>query len=93
MVYIFCCNPYGLIYSGEPTFMLYFGFEPALFANPKSAILVALSFINKLAGLRSRWMNPDSPIWMKPYIKSRIMGIAYYSDSFPLFFNRFYKSP
>jgi len=44
---------YGLIYNGDPTLTGYFEFAVTLLANPKSAILVILSLINKLAGLRS----------------------------------------
>jgi hypothetical protein len=66
IVYVLVCSPSGLMYRGEPTFMVYFGLDPALFAKPKSAILVTLSLMSKLAGFKSLWMKPDSPTWINP---------------------------
>jgi hypothetical protein len=47
------------MYNGEPTLTDYFGFKDIFFANPKSAILIVLSFINILAGFKSLCKNPD----------------------------------
>lgn len=84
---------YGLIYKGDPTLTGYFEFAVTLLANPKSAILVILSLINKLAGLRSLWRNPASPKCLNPSIKSRIIGMAYYYGSLILFLRRVSRSP
>lgn len=54
------------MYKGEPTFIDYFEFAVTLLANPKSAILVILSFISKLAGFKSLWRNPASAKCLKP---------------------------
>lgn len=81
------------MYNGDPTLTAYFEFAVTLFANPKSAIFVILSLINKLAGLRSRCKNPASPKCLNPSIKSRTIGIAYYSGSLTLFLMRVSRSP
>lgn len=41
------------MYKGDPTLTASLEFAVTLLANPKSAIFVILSLINKLAGLRS----------------------------------------
>lgn len=81
------------MYNGEPTLTAYFVFAVTLLANPKSAIFVILSLISKFAGFKSLCKNPASPKCLKPSMKSRIIGIAYYSGSFTRFFMRVSKSP
>lgn len=81
------------MYKGEPILQLYLEFEVDLFANPKSAILVVLSLISKLAGFKSLWRNPASERCLNPSIKSLIIGIASYYGSFVLFFKRVSRSP
>ncbi len=54
-------NAQGLIYKGDPTFTVSLGFDVTLFAKPKSAIFVDLSFMNIFAGFKSRCKNPAYP--------------------------------
>jgi hypothetical protein len=92
-VYTFELRAYGLIYKGEPTLMASLEFAVTLLANPKSAILVILSLINKFAGFKSLCKNPAYPKCLNPSIKSLIIGIASYYGSLVLFFMRVSKSP
>lgn len=75
IVYIFELSASGLIYKGDPTLKDYLGLLVAFLAKPKSAILVVLSLMSKLAGFKSRCKNPAYPKHLKPSSISRIMGI------------------
>lgn len=61
IVYILEFNAYGLIYKGDPTFTVSLGLDVTLLANPKSAILVVLSFKKIFAGFKSLCKNPAYP--------------------------------
>ena len=93
IVYMFELRASGLMYNGEPTLTASLELAVTRLANPKSAILVVLSLMSKLAGFRSRCKKPASPKCLNPSMKSRIMGMASYSESLTLFLMRVSKSP
>jgi hypothetical protein len=90
---MFELRPYGLIYNGDPTLTVSLEFDVTRLANPKSAILADLSFINILAGFMSLCKNPASPKNKNPSRISLMIGVAYNSDNLVLFLIKVSKSP
>ncbi len=69
------------------------GFDVTLFEKPKSAIFVDLSFMNMLAGFKSRCKNPAYPKFWNPSNISLMIGIASCYGNFCLFLIKVSKSP